>query len=252
MKQTITFYFLFCLFWWTGTNAKSQNRMDLGFHVAFNRDISRVIPGDEVVLQKSRFLGFSGGGFWAFQLPDEKSWIEFNVNYFRTWVTVGSNAALFSQISSTGEQISTFGMAFRRRFSIFTSPKGKGLYFSPRAGLEIGWVQRPGHGLFFSSNTPDGTVDIFFEMPIREDILAAFALFGANLEYEFKRGITVYSRLAYHQGLRKIFDEEISYSIDNGPQTDLEFFSRGSRWAWEFGLSYPISKLWQGKDQGAP
>lgn len=249
MKRIAFYHLLFFALLLPQLKLHAQNRMDIGAHFAFNRDISRIIPGDDVVLQKSRFLGFAGGGFWAYQLPNEQSWLEFNVNYFRTWVTVGSDSDFFSKVSSSGEEVATFGLAFRHRIPLFTAANGKGLYLSPRAGLELGWVGRPGHGFYISSNTPSGGVEIFYEMPIRDDIFTAFALLGANLEYEFKRGITLYSRMAYHQGFQKIFDETISYTLNNGPQTDLDFFSRGSRWAWEFGLSYPISKLWQKGDQ---
>ncbi len=221
----------------------AQSRLDVGIYTGLNADYARFNRSLFLVDNQNRLQGYAIGGQLAYRFPGKNGFLELDGRYFDQYLTFEPYESSLGALSGVSHETFTLGIAYRHRLPILKEKWGERLFFSPRIGAELAFIQRSGMSFSLSYSTDLGQYSLSYELPNREEAVKYSPFVGAALEYEFKRGIVVFSRMAYHQGLSRIYEGEFLITLENGTETTEEtvrFWSYGSRLHLDFGISIPV------------
>ena len=222
---------------------KGQNRLSLGGYAGGAWDKFTLAPDDPYIKDGFSWVGNQFGAFLSYRLNWKRTWLEGEFHRQRQFAFFDTYQDNF-EISPSTRGWWTGGILLKKQIPLV----GERLYLSPRAGFHLGGVDENGFGGSVWYSTNRGQLSYAYDLePVREGIFNAWLQAGVNLELQFTNGMFLFGRLTLSQGLFKIYDDELIYALGNIPLTTLDFYSRGSSLNGQFGLSYPISRIWEGK-----
>lgn len=221
----------------------SQYKLNLGIFGGWNATFFQIQPQDPNLDNGVAFLANSLGLKAELRLGEGPFYLKGDFSYFSNILCFKTFEAPIP-FSPIIHDIFLGRMALKRRIPII----GERLFLSPTLGFGFGLA--PGNGSGFSSyyGTSKGQYSFSYRFPpIMQHRPCAYITGGLDLGIQFRNGMTFSFSVSYNQGIIKILDEDISYQFNNDPPTTLRFFTRGSHLPVQLGLSYPISRIWEGK-----
>jgi hypothetical protein len=223
--------------------ANAQYRLNLGVFGGWNATFFQIEPQDPNLENGVAFFPNSVGAKAELRLGSGPYYLKGDFSYFSDILLFKPSETIFFSINPSVDEVFLGRLGIKRRIPLIKNR----LFFSPGAGIGLGTV--PGHGSGFSTsfNTSQGLYTFSYRFPIQPDRVAAFAYAGIDIELQFTNGMVLFLSASYNQGLVKFLEEDVSYQFNNDPPTTLRFFTRGSHLPIQMGLSYPISRIWEGK-----
>jgi hypothetical protein len=220
----------------------AQHRAFFGVNAGWNANLFQIQPEDPYVQNGVRFFPLILGGNATLRITKANEFIEVGFESFNhfLWIKTFEEKIGFAPGFT---RLSNFSIGLKKNIPLITNR----LHLSLRSGGELALASGGGMIGTVTSSTSLGPLTYNVNLPIRRDRLIPFIYAGIGIETQFRNGMVLSLRATYHQGLRKIFDDEISYYFNNDPPTTLRFFTRGSHLPIQLGLAYPVSRIWEGK-----
>jgi hypothetical protein len=123
----------------------------------------------------------------------------------------------------------------------------KRLFLVPTAGYTLGIAPPYGVGVSQRLHDNASSLHVVYQYTDYEYLSKYISLIqGAlALEYTFADAWIVSLNTGYYKGLNKFTEIDITYSVDNGPETNGKAVSYGDFWYVGVGVKYSVSNLWQ-------
>lgn len=222
----------------------AQYQAYLGINTAWNSSFFQIRPENDVVGAGSIFSPLVLGGKVDIRISDSPNYLELSgywYNQFLKFKPLGIKDMRTSNFS----YLSVFGIGYKRKKTVLPGR----IFLYAHAGLEMAWNDARGkYGSFVTIQNSD-TLIWQIESDLKEDAFVPMVYGGIGTEIHMRNGMFFSINGTYHQGLKKMTEGVLRTALNNNPPEETNWFSRGSHFMIQLGLSYPISRIWEEKKE---
>ncbi len=242
------FFFIFLFLPFFSSSAQQALRLRLGIDFGYKGDLYKL--SDPAGALKNDALP---GGYFGITLSQDLNdhfLLETGARHVQYWQ--GIHFKGLPSFGSASNALNSWQVPFLVKYRLHT--RNDRFSLTPSAGYVMGinlektkayppdWPQSEGYG---SVHDGENTYSFSYQGYYNYHRIISLFEAGLSLDYRTRWGLQLSLGGAWQGGFYGVMKQEVSYTVNDGPEHEAAYTSNGNNFRITLGVSYALSRLWQ-------